>query len=186
MIAVKPNCVDRDPGPGAGRGGYAIFAGRLSPEKGIRCPAGRLESARRTHSPEDCRRRTAGGARCGPPRPTIPPSRTWDAGLSRNCLSLVGEAACLVVPSIWYEQCPKTLIESFAKGTPVLASRLGAMAELVDHGRTGLLFAPGDPDGLGGHRPAVLGETARRGHAPGGAGGIRSEIHGRVELSPAR
>ncbi len=61
---------------------------------------------------------------------------------------MVGEAACLILPSIWYEQCPKILIESFAEGTPVLASRLGAMAELVDHGRTGLLFAPGNPEDL--------------------------------------
>ena len=34
-IAVKPNCVNPDPGSGTGRGGYVVFAGRLSPEKGI-------------------------------------------------------------------------------------------------------------------------------------------------------
>ena len=34
-LAVKPNFVDSDPGPGTGAGGYAIFVGRLSPEKGV-------------------------------------------------------------------------------------------------------------------------------------------------------
>ncbi len=42
----------------------------------------------------------------------------------------------------------RVIIEAFAKSTPVIASNLGAMAELVDNGRTGLLFDPGDPDSL--------------------------------------
>jgi len=47
-----------------------------------------------------------------------------------------GEAACLVMPSIVYETFGRTIIEAYAKGTPVVASRLGAMAELVHDGRT--------------------------------------------------
>ena len=42
---------------------------------------------------------------------------------------------------------PKVLLESFAKGTPVIASRLGSMVELVDE-QNGLLFNPGDPEDL--------------------------------------
>lgn len=54
----------------------------------------------------------------------------------------------LVFPSCWFEVLPMTIIEAFACGVPVIASRLGAMAELVDDGRTGLLFKPGDPEDL--------------------------------------
>jgi glycosyltransferase involved in cell wall biosynthesis len=63
-------------------------------------------------------------------------------------LELIGGAACLVMPSVWYETFGRTIIEAFAKGTPVIASRLGAMGELVDHGRTGLHFAPGNSHDL--------------------------------------
>src|SRR5262249_41384831 len=47
-----------------------------------------------------------------------------------------------------YEGFPRVVAEAFATGTPVVASRLGAMAEIVDHGRTGLHFKPGDPNDL--------------------------------------
>jgi glycosyltransferase involved in cell wall biosynthesis len=51
--------------------------------------------------------------------------------------------AYLVLPSIWYENFPRTLVEAFACGLPVIASRLGALEELVADRRTGLLFDPG-------------------------------------------
>jgi glycosyltransferase involved in cell wall biosynthesis len=53
-------------------------------------------------------------------------------------------AACLVLPSVWYENFPRVLVEAFACGLPVIASRLGAMADLIEEGVTGLLFEPGD------------------------------------------
>lgn len=57
-------------------------------------------------------------------------------------------SAYLVMPSIWYENFPRTLVEAFACGLPVIASRLGAMAELIDDGFTGLLFEPGNAKDL--------------------------------------
>src|SRR5262249_30187552 len=63
-------------------------------------------------------------------------------------LRLIGDAACLVMPSVWYETFGRTIIEAFAKGTPVVASNLGAMGELVASGRTGLHCQPGDPRDL--------------------------------------
>jgi glycosyltransferase involved in cell wall biosynthesis len=54
----------------------------------------------------------------------------------------------LVVSSIWYENFPRTIVESFACGTPVIASRIGALAEIVRDGETGLLFEPGNPRDL--------------------------------------
>jgi glycosyltransferase involved in cell wall biosynthesis len=55
---------------------------------------------------------------------------------------LVGEAMFLVLPSQCYETFARVAMEAFAKGTPVIVSKLGAM---VDDGRTGLHFKPGDP-----------------------------------------
>lgn len=53
-------------------------------------------------------------------------------------------AAYLVLPSICYESAPRTIVEAFACGLPVIASRLGSMADLVQDGVTGLLFDPGN------------------------------------------
>lgn len=54
----------------------------------------------------------------------------------------------LVVPSTWYENSPNVILEAFAYNTPVIASNLGGMAELVKHEVNGLLFEPGDPSSL--------------------------------------
>jgi glycosyltransferase involved in cell wall biosynthesis len=58
------------------------------------------------------------------------------------------DAAFLVLPSVNYEGFPKTIVESFARGTPVVASRLGAMEELITDGVTGRHFTAGDPSDL--------------------------------------
>jgi len=50
----------------------------------------------------------------------------------------------LVVPSLWWENSPMTILEAYRAGVPVIASRLGALVEKVADGVSGLLFAPGD------------------------------------------
>jgi glycosyltransferase involved in cell wall biosynthesis len=146
-IVVKPNFIDPDPGPGAGRGGYAIFVGRLSPEKGVETLLSawsRMSVALPLKIVGDgplAESVRAAGAR--DPRIEMLGRRS-----ASEVLDLVGEASCLVMPSIWYETFGRTIIEAFARGTPVIASRIGALAELVDDGRTGLLFTPGDPSDL--------------------------------------
>ncbi len=57
-------------------------------------------------------------------------------------------ALALLMPSIWYEYFPRTIVEAFACGTLVIASRICALAELVQDGVTGLLFEPGNPRDL--------------------------------------
>jgi glycosyltransferase involved in cell wall biosynthesis len=54
----------------------------------------------------------------------------------------------IVVPSIWYENSPNTILEAFAAKVPVVASNLGGMAELVEHKVNGLLFTAGDANDL--------------------------------------
>jgi glycosyltransferase involved in cell wall biosynthesis len=54
----------------------------------------------------------------------------------------------VVAPSEWYENNPLSVIEAFACGKPVVGARIGGIPELVEHQRSGLLFSPGDVDGL--------------------------------------
>ncbi len=67
---------------------------------------------------------------------------------SENVLDEMRQASALIMPSIWYENFPRTLVEAFACGLPVIASRIGALAELVEDGVTGLLFEPGNASDL--------------------------------------
>jgi glycosyltransferase involved in cell wall biosynthesis len=146
-ISVKPNFVHPDSGPGEGRGGYALFVGRLSPEKGL----GTLLMAWE---------RLGGKVPLkivgdGPLAPEVQeaqkriPGVEWlDRKAPEEVYALMGEASFLVFPSEWYEGFPKVLAEAFAKGLPVLASALGSQGSIVDHGRTGLHFRPGDPEDL--------------------------------------
>jgi glycosyltransferase involved in cell wall biosynthesis len=57
---------------------------------------------------------------------------------------LMQQARALIFPSLWYEGLPRTILESFAVGTPVIASRLGSMESIVEPMQSGLHFAPGD------------------------------------------
>jgi glycosyltransferase involved in cell wall biosynthesis len=61
-----------------------------------------------------------------------------------DVLALMGNARFLVFPSVWYETFGLTMIEAFACSVPVIASRLGGMAEIVEDGVTGLLFEAGN------------------------------------------
>ena len=57
-------------------------------------------------------------------------------------------ARLLVLPSLCYEGFPMTILEAFALGVPVAASRLGPMPSIPTEGKNGAIFAPGDPGGL--------------------------------------
>lgn len=61
---------------------------------------------------------------------------------------VLAETDVLVVPSLWYETSSLVIQEAFAAQVPVIASRLGALAEKVRHQVDGLLFAPGEPEAL--------------------------------------
>jgi glycosyltransferase involved in cell wall biosynthesis len=75
---------------------------------------------------------------------------------------LVGEAAFLVLPSQCYENFPRVIIEAFSKGTPVIVSRLGAMAELVENGRSGLHFEPASPEDLAAKVCRIMADPLKR------------------------
>lgn len=62
--------------------------------------------------------------------------------------ALISGATCIVCPAIWYENMPNTIIEAYAYGKPVVASRIGSLAEIVVHDETGLLFEMKNADDL--------------------------------------
>ncbi len=136
-VVVKPNFVDF-PAPLEQMRTDFLFVGRLSLEKGITTLA---QCARRV---PDCSFRVAG---TGPEAHQLGALRNVEllGALPGEQVRLAMEqASALVLPSICYENFPRTLVEAFASGLPVIASRIGALAELVEDGKTGLLFAAGD------------------------------------------
>ena len=146
-IVVKPNFVHPDPGVGQGRGGYALFVGRLSVEKGLDTLLAAWEQLK---NPMPLKIVGEGPLE----RPVAEaaekfPKVEW---LGRRSMAevhaLMGEAMVLIFPSKWYETFGRVAVEAFAKGTPVIAANIGAIAELVDHGRTGLHFQPGNATDL--------------------------------------
>lgn len=146
-IVVKPNFVDPDPGVGSGNGGYALYVGRISVEKGIDIL---LEAWSKLSIPVPLK--IVGD---GPLRDlVVQATRQFEhiEWLGRKPMSevheLMGEAMFLVFPSKWYETFGRVAIEAFAKGTPVIASKIGAIAELIDHMHTGLHFQPSEPEDL--------------------------------------
>ena len=143
-IAVKPNFVSRDPGIGAGAGGYALFVGRLSPEKGIET----LLAAWDRPALRDTPLKILGD---GPLADSVSraarksPAVEWFGNVSPGEVSsLMKGAAVLVQPSGAYETFGRVATESFAAGTPVISASTGAVAEVVGHGHTGRHFRPGD------------------------------------------
>lgn len=148
-IFVKPNFVHPDPGMPDGKDNYAVFAGRLSPEKRVSTLIDAWERGT-THFPlfilgggsqrfeleEDARRRRLFGIHF---KGEVPRA---------DVLRIVGRARFMIFSSEWYENFPVAIAEAFAGGTPVVCSRLGAMQEIVSDGVTGLHFAAGQPDDL--------------------------------------
>ncbi len=146
-LLVKPNFTAPDVRVGTGAGGYAVYVGRLSPEKGL--PT--LLSAWSQLDLNLPLKIVGDGpdARLVQQAAAQDPRIEWLGSRSiPDMLEIVADAQCLIFPSIWYETFGRTIIEAFSVGTPVIVSRMGAMAELVDEHRNGLLFTPGDPSDL--------------------------------------
>jgi glycosyltransferase involved in cell wall biosynthesis len=153
-LHVKSSFVDPDPGRGSGGGDFLLYVGRLVEEKGV--PA--LLDAWAEVAVQREVRRVRGGAAPrlvlagdGPLAPLVReraralPGVEWLGPLSRQrVLELMGLARALVFPSLCYENSPLVLAEAFARGLPVVGSRLGSTAELVREGVNGRLFTPGD------------------------------------------
>ena len=140
-IVVKPNFVDFSLLPEIPRQGF-LFVGRLSAEKGVDV----LVKAVRQLNHASVR--VAG---VGPEAALLGNVAGLKAlgALSSEVVRIeMSQSMALVLPSIWYENFPRTLVEAFGSGLPVIASRIGALAELIEDGVTGLLFESGSADDL--------------------------------------
>lgn len=146
-LIVKPNFLNHDPGQEFNKSDFLLYVGRLSPEKGIHV----LLQTWLNH-------------------PNLPPLKLIGQGLLADDVlqaasqhsnieyigslppyqvyDWMGKAKALIFPSQWYEGLPLTIIESFAKGTPVIASKLGAMKSLIKHEYNGLHFEPGNTEDM--------------------------------------
>ncbi len=142
-IVVKPNFVHPSPLPGPGGGGYAIFVGRLSAEKGVstllqawKNPGIDLPLRIIGEGPLEDSVRAAAAA--------CPNIQYLGSRSPEQVLDAMRRAEFLVFPSEWYEGMPRVVIEAFAVGTPVMASNIGAGASMVVPERNGFHFPPGD------------------------------------------
>lgn len=146
-ITVKPHFVEPDPGVISHRERYAIFVGRLSPEKGIATILKAWEQL------GDIPLRIVGD---GPERAELEAvcrEKKLNVQFTGNVPRMqvfthLQRARLLVFPSITYESFGMGIIEGYASGVPVVASDHGAMRELVQNGHTGLRFRPADADDL--------------------------------------
>lgn len=145
-MIIKPNFI---PDPGQGplpREDFFLYAGRLSVAKGVYdlmqaftgMPALKLvvigegeEKDSLLHQYANAGNITFAGKR----------SREELIGMMKKCRAVI-------FPSIWYEGLPFIILEAFATGTPVIASRLGSMQELITHGYNGFHFTPGNVEEL--------------------------------------
>lgn len=144
-IFVKPNFVYPDPGVSGDRGDYALFVGRLSAEKRVSTVLTAWAHLRRPIP-----LLVVGD---GPARQDLE-RQASEIGLDtvrfqgflprEETLPVMQKARFLVFSSESYETFCMSIAESFACGVPVICSRLGAMQEIVQDGRTGLHFTPGD------------------------------------------
>jgi glycosyltransferase involved in cell wall biosynthesis len=129
-IVVKPNFLADDPGPGNGSGGYALFAGRLAPEKGL----GFLLDAWK-YWPNALPLKIAGD---GPLQSMVKERAAALANVEylgvcehSRVLEMLKEAAFLVLPSRWYEGMPMVAIEAMACGTPLVGYAVGSLNDLI-------------------------------------------------------
>jgi glycosyltransferase involved in cell wall biosynthesis len=147
-IHVKPHFVSPDPGFSTQDGGYALFAGSLSEEKGV---ATLLQAWSMLKKPIPLLM-----AGSGPMQATV---EAWARNhgirsglhlplgqIGRNhLLQLMRGATFLVIPSQWDEPFGMVAIEALACGVPVIASDAGALPEIIQDGVSGMIFSKKDP-----------------------------------------
>jgi glycosyltransferase involved in cell wall biosynthesis len=147
-ILVKPNFIHPDPGDKGTTGNYALYAGRLSQEKGIHTLLNSWKNLRGIPLKilGDGQQRKAVEALIAKNDLRDVEVLGWKP--HSEVIAAMKSARFLVYPSETYETFSLAIVEGFACGLPAIASRLGATAEVVSDGNNGLLFEVGDADDL--------------------------------------
>lgn len=142
-IMIKPNFIPKPPEAGHGDGDYAAYIGRLSSEKGIRTL---LEA---WGDMGDFPLKIVGSGELQDEliklaREKKLPVEFLGLKSREEVLEIIGKAKFIVIPSEWYEGFPMVALEAYASGTPIVASRIGSLTEIVKDGHTGLTFTAAD------------------------------------------
>jgi glycosyltransferase involved in cell wall biosynthesis len=144
-IVVIPNAVDGDDVRyDLSLGEYVGFVGRISPEKNV--PS--LIAAAQKHS--DISFKAAGAYDRMPDLPDQAPSNFEFLGHvgASQIADFYNSARIIVLCSVWFEGFPMVFVESMIHGKPIVCSQIGGLSEIVEEGKTGLLFEPGNAEDL--------------------------------------
>ncbi|MCU7928906.1 MAG: glycosyltransferase family 4 protein [Candidatus Thiodiazotropha sp. (ex Dulcina madagascariensis)] len=147
QVSYIPNMIEPDSAyPSDDDEGYALYFGRLSEEKDVRSLIGAMSKV------PALKLIIAG---------TGPDEKLLQEQVKRHAIDnvkfvgfqsgdnlrrLIKQASFTVLPSKWYENCPMSILESFAHGKPVLGARIGGIPELIDDGLDGFHFTPEKED----------------------------------------
>ena len=145
-IIIKPNFLSYNHSSSSLKikDNYFIFIGRLSKEKGIHTL---LHAAKAL--PEQQIKIIGNGEELDYINRFISLNKLTNISVlgfldGQEKYNLIQKAKSLIFPSVWYENFPITILESYLSGTPVIASNIGSLPEIVNNNRTGLLFKSGD------------------------------------------
>jgi len=173
FVPLGPDYSDRNEG-------YALFAGRMTEEKGVEtlldaaALCKEIEFVLAGEGPKlEAYKRYAR---------SLGLANVRFAGYARGeaLERLMAGACCVVVPSLWYENLPLTIMEAFARGKPVVAADSGGIPELVRDGKTGYLFERGVPVALAEAVGRIVSDDAQRVRM-----GRRAREMAGMEYSPA-
>lgn len=135
-ISIKANwCYEEEESQPVTKEEHLLFVGRINNEKGIPFLLRTIERTERTlHIIGD-----------GPLIEQVkqlhtPQIKFFGPQDRQTVINAMAKAKALLLPSCWYEMFPMVILESFSVGTPVIASRIGGIPEIIEHGKTGLLF----------------------------------------------
>jgi glycosyltransferase involved in cell wall biosynthesis len=146
-VVVKPNFVEAGNGDRKHAGNFALYVGRLSPEKGVRT----LVRAWREIGTNVPLQLVGSGPLDAELRRLASdlPHVELRGQLPRDEVArLIGSAALLVFPSEWYEGLSLVLLEALAAATPIVASHLSSLDDVVEEGVNAWRFHAGDPQSL--------------------------------------
>ncbi len=146
-VVIKGNFLPDPPPPGPGNGGYALYVGRLAEGKGVHTLLAAWQGL------AGIPLRIVGNGSEMPELVEFARTHSLNVTFLGSCsrtevLEQFSRASLTVVPSQCYEGFPMVVVESYACGTPVIASRIGSLSELIAHGITGWHFAPGNATDL--------------------------------------
>lgn len=115
---------------------YVLYFGRFDEEKGVKL----------FKKLTDIKMICAGSGNLEEFINSLPNAKNVGFKSGEELKNLIKNAVCSVYPSVWYENCPFSVMESIMLGTPVVGADIGGIPELIDDGKTGLLFEPNNAE----------------------------------------